>query len=249
MIRRLVACAAGTAALIGVACLDMSAPRNGVESISSVLLPSPSVVVGDTMRDSTGVVSPLGLLAYDAKGNVVTGLTSAFFVLDRGAHVTATGQLVGDSTTAVRVVGTIGGLQTATATVPVSVSPDTVVRTSGPDSIIFKIDGDSLQASGPLSIAVRNRAGIGATGFVVRFTLVSAPPTAPGTLPFAYIADAQFRAATRDTTDAGGTANRLRAVVRRASFAGTGNIVIDASVQYRGAPVHGSPVRFVIPVK
>src|SRR5262249_40919727 len=64
----------GAAVVLAIAaCIDMSAPNNGVASISTLLLPSPSVVIGDVMRDSTGVPAPLAVTPFDQAGKALTG--------------------------------------------------------------------------------------------------------------------------------------------------------------------------------
>ena len=47
-----------------VSCTEVPVPEGGVASISNVRRPSPALVVGDTMRDSTGVVAPLQVIAF-----------------------------------------------------------------------------------------------------------------------------------------------------------------------------------------
>jgi hypothetical protein len=244
--------AAAAAALLAAACIDMGAPKSGIASISTLLLPSPSVVLGDVMRDSAGAPAPLRVEAFDVNGTAVPGQTSAFFVLDRGAHVDATGMFFGDSLSTVRVVGTIAGLQTPTANVVVTVAPDTVTRFgTGDTTSIHAAAGDSTKTqSGPLSVVVRNRTGAGASGFVIRYRIIYSPPARSTTLGVAYLGDDQSRPTAVDTTDASGAASR-RAVLRGAQL-GTDkpdSIVVQASVTYKGVAVKGSPVRFVIPVK
>src|SRR5216110_2295736 len=95
--------AVAIAATIGVSCIDMSSPVGGVASISNLVLPSPSVVRGDTMRDSTGKATPLRARLLDGKGDTVRDTRVTFFVLDKGAHVDTAGLLYGDSLTTVRV--------------------------------------------------------------------------------------------------------------------------------------------------
>ena len=84
MIRRIATSLFVVAGLVAMACIDMSPPK-GPASISSLLLPSPSVVVGDSMRDSLGVVAPLRILAYDANNVPLTNVATLFFITDTAA--------------------------------------------------------------------------------------------------------------------------------------------------------------------
>ena len=250
MIRRCWPWLAAATALAVAACVDVSSPK-GVASISALLLPSPSVVIGDVMRDSTGAPAPLRVVAFDGQGQPVAGLTPEFFVLDRGAHVDATGMFFGDSLTTVHVVGTVGGLQTGPATVPVTVAPDSVAKFGSVDTLRAHITGDTTQnVSNPLGVTVTGAGNVGAAGFLVRYRVVYAPPPSAGKDSTVYIGDLSSRPTSVDTTDAAGHAVRRRVVVRvNALGAVLDSVVVTASVQYKGAPLRGSPVRFVIPAK
>ncbi len=172
-------------------------------------------------------------------------------MLDRGAHVDAAGMFFGDSVTSVRVVGTVGGLQTGPATVFVSVAPDTVVRFGSIDTLVVHATRDTTQnMSSALGVAVTGAGNAGAAGFIVRYAVVYQPASLAGKPPTVYIGDFSARAMSVDTTDASGHANKRRAMVRvDALGAALDSIVVIASVQYKGAPLRGSPVRFVIPAK
>ena len=76
-------------ATLVVSCRDIPAPESGIFSISPLMLPSPAIVVGDTMRDSLGAVAPLRVVAYGVDGDSVTPQpTPTFVVLDTGARLT-----------------------------------------------------------------------------------------------------------------------------------------------------------------
>src|ERR1051325_4553974 len=119
----------------GVSCLDMSSPSATVSSISTIRLPSPSVALGDTMRDSAGAVTPLRVAALNANGDTIQGATLTFFLLDRGAHVSASGLVIGDSLTTVRVVASTGTLQTPPVSIPVTTAPAKVTGTAVTDTL------------------------------------------------------------------------------------------------------------------
>jgi hypothetical protein len=169
VIRRIVSSLVTIAALAALACVDMSAPK-GAASISALLLPSPSVVVRDTMRDSTGAVASLRVIAYDANDVPIPGLTTTFFVTDIGAaaHIGNSSYVVGDKLGSVHVIGQVSGVQTTPLTVPVTVAPTKFARSAAvlPDTFVvpFTRSGDTTATStGTQAIGVTLK-GVGDTG-------------------------------------------------------------------------------------
>lgn len=248
-------------AIIGVACVDMSAPK-GPASISVLQLPSPSVVVGDSMRDSTGAPARLNVIAYDASGTPLSDVTPEFFITDTGAAahiVPATGVLVGDKLGSVRIIGQIGALQTPVATVPVTIAPTLIERSgSTTDTLRAPLTADTSAASrGKLAAAVlvTGAAKVGAQGFIVRFKLLYAPRSASSTSQAVFLADDQGRPSTVDTSDASGRASRDVVVITpflgdsAVLFGKVDSVVVLAEASYKRALVSGSPVRIVIPLK
>jgi len=246
-------------AVIGVACVDMSAPK-GAASISGLQLPSPSVVVGDVMRDSTGAPATLSVIAYDANGAKITDLATQFFVTDTGAPATldAAGILTGTKLGTVHVVGQIGALQTPVVAIPITVAPKLIARRSGTaDTLIAPLSTDSTQRGrDTAAVTVSGDSSVGAAGFIVKYALVYAPSTASTSKsPAVFLADDQGNASTVDTTDASGHASRSVVVVSAfladpALLAGTkvDSAVVTAQTSYKGALVSPSPIRFVIPI-
>jgi hypothetical protein len=219
-------------------CRDVPAPDNGIQSVSPVQLPLPALVVGDTMRDSTGAVASLGVIAYALDGEPVSPQpTPSFVVLDRGAHAAGT-LLIGDSVTTVRVVGEVGDLQTLPVSVKVTLSPDTIVAG---DSILHRktysiITGDTVAASADLSVRVlhfgTDTSGVEAV--IVRYSIDEAP-AGTGQGPTVVLVSGNTLSS-RDTTDASGRAAR----VARLRFAALTNSVEDtvrvsATTSYRGS--------------
>jgi hypothetical protein len=248
-------------ATIAVACVDMSAP-NGPASISLLQLPSPSVVVGDSMRDSTGAPAALNVIAYDASGAPLSDFTPQFFITDTAAAahiVSTTGILVGDKLGSVRIIGQIGALQTPVATVPVTVAPTLIERTtSSKDTLEAPLTADtSVARAGKLAAAVLVTGAdkAGAQGFVVHFTLAYAPRSANNSPAAVFLADERGKPSTVDTTDASGRASRDVVVITpflgdsAVLFGQVDSVVVVAETSYRRALVSGAPVRIVIPLK
>jgi hypothetical protein len=246
-------------AVIGVACVDMSAPK-GAASISALQLPSPSVVVGDVMRDSTGAPAKLSVIAYDANGAKITDLATQFFVTDTGAPATvdASGVVTGTKLGTVHVVGQIGALQTPVAAIPITVAPKLIARTAATiDTIRAPLSTDSTQrVHADVGVTVTGDSGVGAAGFIVKYALVYAPATsATSKSPAVFLADDKGNASTVATTDVSGHATLSVVVVSAflgdpALLAGTkvDSAVVTAQTSYKGALVSPSPIRFVIPI-
>src|SRR6185503_13285813 len=90
-------------------------------------LPSPSVVFGDSLRDSLGVVRGITLKAYNFSGTEIPNLPVTFRAVDRGIRVdSVTGVVIGDSVrTSARIFANLGALS-GTVTIAVTQKPDTV---------------------------------------------------------------------------------------------------------------------------
>jgi hypothetical protein len=262
VIRRIVTSLFAVGALVGMACIDMSAPK-GAASISALLLPSPSVVVGDTMRDSLGIVAPLRVIAYDANDAPIADLPSLFFITDSAAaaHLDKGNVVVGDKLGAIHLIGQVSGVQTTPVTVPITVAPTTLALTAKVDTLTvpFTKAGDTTSAStGSTKIAVtlKGKGDTASLGFVVKYELKSAPATIAGsTLAAVSILDDLGKLARADTTDATGASRTL--LVRSSLLADvalqggqkTDSVVVLVSTTYKGAQVGGSPIRVVIPLK
>lgn len=259
MIQRVFAGLLAAGVVLGLACVDMSAPK-GPASISNLVLPSPSVIVGDVMRDSTGAPAPLSIAAYDANGAPLTGVAAQFFITDSAkvAHLDASNVLTGDQIGTVHIVGQVGALQTSVATVPVTSAPSKMASSGKIDTLVVPLGADSAltTAFAAMSLLVTSAGDSASQGIVVRYSLAYAPATHDGEPTAVYIADNTGHVASADTTSGSGSSSR-RLVVTSAFLADdalrggqrTDSAVVEASASYKGAALAGSPVRFVVPIK
>lgn len=220
--RRRAAAALIAAAVAAGACFSIEAPPNGIASLSPIVLPSPSVVRGDTMRDSGGVAAALRVYAFTQSGDTIKGLSPRFAALGRGLHVANDSMIVGDSVVdSVRVVADIGSaskpIQTPPIGIPVTVPPQQIAEpttdTTHVDWVFNPTQADSLEFSPALlTLGLTGPADTAAVGFVTEFA-VTQPLAARGTAPSAFVAVSGVRAAVpRDTTDATGTVARSLAL-------------------------------------
>ncbi len=243
------------AVLLGAAgCVKISEPGGGVFTLSELKLPWPSVVVNDTLRDSTGRAAPLRVVGVTAGGDTVQDVPT-WVVLDRGLHVTPQGFVVGDSIrTGARLVGQLGGLQSPVATlmvVPAPVQARAEPATIAPVTYQRALGDTAHVASPALGVRVLGAGtpppGVG--GWIVSYTILKQPPPV-GDSPAVYLGEGVNRRSAVDTTDATGLASRslmLRAVA--ASTTGADTVVVQATVRHRGSDVPGSPLTFTVPFR
>ncbi|HUX32667.1 MAG TPA: hypothetical protein VMV51_02245 [Gemmatimonadaceae bacterium] len=259
MTRRLAAFAMAVTA-VTLSCRAIPAPTNGVLSLSTVQLPSPGVAVGDTLRDSTGRIAPLRVYAFGVGGEADTiqgaAATAQFVLLDRGASVTSDGYVIGDSarTTPVRIIGSVGTLQTSVANLAVTPRPDSIGPTGATTIATINFAAtDTTARSAALGATVLATGVVPAAGVqavIVRYTIVSAPPGFNDAVT-GILLNAAGRPATVDTTDPSGHVSptiRLRPAALAAPSV-PDSFVVTASASYAGVPLRGSPVRFVVPIQ
>ncbi len=255
---------AGT--ILGTACAEIGLGPNEPAAIELTPLPSPSVVVGDTLRNIDGAVTPLRAIVYNVRGDVIDDATPQYlyaeFNTDSALSVDSlTGIVVarklatGDKRLAARIGSTLQVLRPLRIVLrPDSVDGTSVTQilgTSLPDTGRRGLDSNSTRA---LTVTVRNVSGdtVSTVGsWPVRFELISPANPTNDTTAAAYLIDDQGRASTIDTTDDSGVAGR-RVRVRALLFpTGTAveSLVVRAAVTYKGQPLKGSPVRLTAPVR
>ncbi len=257
MSRRLAAFAAAVG-LVAFACRPIPAPSDGVLSLSEVKLPSPGVVAGDTMRDSTGQAAPVRVVAYGTGGqsDTITNITPTFISFDPGAHVTSDGYVIGDSVrdTPVRIIGSVGPLQTSPANIYVTPLPDSLADTTASPTDTVRFTPDSTAAA---DYSVELVGQVLATGVIptapvqaviVRYTLLYAPPGANGGVT-GVLVDPSGRPSSVDTSDASGFVSRRIRVRPAAAPLPADSFVVRMSAEYAGVSLHGSPWRIVVPIR
>lgn len=231
------------------ACTDIPSGANAIASIQFDSLPSPSVVLGDTLRDEAGKAATLTARAFAYGAKPVLDAPFRYFALDRGLTVdSSTGRVIGDSVraTPARVLVTVAGLQ-ALLPIPVVFKPDTVVISHGRDSLSYSVIDSSVNVSPALSVTVRHtltRSDSLVRSYLVTFAITNQTDTLAAQL----VNDAGAPSA-RDTTDASGVASRRIRIRPTRLKSVTDSVLVSASVRYRGAHVRGSPALLVLRVK
>ena len=230
-----------------VACTDVSGSSTSVLSIQFDTLPAPSVVVGDTLRDTTGAVIRPVVRAFNFKGEEILPTPVFFLSPDSGVTVdSATGIIVGDSlrSTPARIVATVGRLQ-AVQRVNLTLSPDTIKAGNALDSLLYSATDTAQQLSPLLTVMLAHGpARDSAVPFyIVSFDIVYTPDPQLTTL----VNDGGTPSSV-DTTDASGIAGRKIALhpLHLASVTEVDSVVVNATARFHGAVVSGSPVRLVL---
>lgn len=122
------------------ACTDVSGNATSVLSIQFDSLAAPSVVVGDTLRDTTGAVILPVVHAFNFQGEEITPAPVWFQSPDSGVVVDSiTGIIVGGDSlrsTPVRIVATVGALQ-AIQRLDLTLRPDLLTPVNDRDSLSY----------------------------------------------------------------------------------------------------------------
>jgi hypothetical protein len=239
----------------GLACTDVSSAPGRAVSVAFDSLPYPSVVTGDSLRDSTGKVAPLHPLAFNTAGAVLSNAVFQFVPLDTGLTISATGLVAAQASGgSVRVVALVDGLQSVTRTIDIVRRPDSVIVTGkSVDTLRYALPDNpstNITSGVALRLATRDTTG-GVTStksWLVSFqAFYNGAALARSDTSVASIwSDAGNVVSTVDTTGADGTVSRRLRIRPQGLRAANDSVIVIATVRYRGAAVRGSPVRFVI---
>jgi hypothetical protein len=123
------------------------------------------------------------------------------------------------------------------------------VALNATDSLLYSLTDTTASLSNPLQLQLLHRTSFAST-IPVRSYLVSYAITYPTDTVLARLVTRDgLRRSTVDTTDATGTSAR-RVRLRSLSLTSVDDsVVVVAMVRYRGVPVPGAPIRFVLKVK
>jgi hypothetical protein len=255
---RLLAACSLTAAAAALSCGEVPTLENGIAYYTPVLLPLPAVALGDSLRDSLGVATPLTVRAFTRDSQEITGLTVTFVttVLPTLVDIdSANGMLVAHDTTvgSVQIVGRIGErLQTSVSTLLVVPEPTGIARADEP-AADTALSVPALRALPVTVTGVFNNATTTVNGIIVRYRIDSLAPSTvpPGSAVLTNASGTSLRPDSTiavDTTKTSGSATRNVLVragsgVQRVYVSATANRLRDAK------PLSGSPVQFVVDLK
>jgi hypothetical protein len=251
--RRTVMCAIAVAGAF--ACGDVPTLDDGIAYISPIILPSPAVAAGDTLRDSLGNAAPLRVMAFDQQDAALPDPVATFLPtsvpapisISEDGIVTASDTVSAAQT--VQLVARVGArLQTTTASLFVVSQPDSIAQSSAEvfETALPALDTLRVKVTGLNSRNTR----VAVRGIIVTYRIAVYGPapesgTAMLTLDGRTISRPDSLAAV-DTTDQEGVAERTLVV------AGTGidSVVVFARARsLKNMPLRGDSVHFVLRVK
>ena len=236
-------------AILFAACVEIPTGANDILSFEFAPLPSPSVVAGDSLRDSLGVVKGITLRAFNYSGDEVQNPEVTFTAVDRGVRVDSkTGVVVGDSVrSSARIVATVREL-TSTVAIAVTQRPDTVIGSNDRDSLSYSVIDTASNVSPTIGVRVLSQAPVSTDSSVAAY-LVSFLVTSPSDTALARLVNEGGARSSLDTTDARGVAGRrIKLDVTRLTSLND-SVIVQAFVKHRGVNVRGSPARLVLKVK
>ena len=242
---------------IGFACLEPVSPIEPIFSLTSVLLPFPSIAQHDSMRDTSGQAKPLRVIGFNAKGDTVdtTLYTVTFLAIDSTNQLVvngATGFARGDTNSPfAKVVGTVTlksnshSIQTLAVNLPVVPKPDTAVRDTN-SSFVWtppSVASDSTSSgliSPPLNVTVyASTRDTAVLGWVVIYKIVYEPPAAVNGDSTVVLYDPSGHDSTVSVTNTSGVAGRsLR--IRPGAFQSAStpdSVKVLVRVLYHGNPL------------
>lgn len=250
-------------------CAEVGSGPDVPAAIEMTALPSPSVVVGDTLRNVAGVVMPIRATVRNVSGDVIADASVRYLYADYArdsslAVDSITGRVIAlrAATGEARLVARVGSVLQIISKLVVTVRPDSMDREGIQAPSVFTTSlpdtgrsGASANRSTELSVIIRNKSATGVTvpvnAWPVAFELISPANASNDTTKSVYLVDDVGRASVIDTTDGSGRAGR-RVRVRATQFPAAGvtdTIVVRASASYKGVTLKGAPVRIALPVK
>lgn len=244
--------AALLAGAVIAACTDVSTDPQVPVSLQFDSLPALAVVVGDTLRDGSLNPVRIPVMAFSGSGSIISDSALRVIGTDTAsakAFAVLPGLLLKGTTvnSAVRIVAQAGALQSQPQTFAVVPAPTSIVRDSvtATDSILSLVSVPIAAESAYVAKAravVRVRSGTTAVnGLRVAFRIVSFPTTLVDSMRLVQSPTGVARI-TNSALMRGDTATIHMQVFGKKGVAGTGSVVLEASIKALGVPVPGSPL-------
>jgi hypothetical protein len=244
---------AGLVVCGAVACNDAGTNPTTPVSITLLPMPLPSLTVGDSLRDSTGKAVPLRAVAYNGRDNPIPDAPIRFLALDPMHRVSldsVSGNIVGLDTGQVKVVASVGALQTQPVMITI-VQPPTVLLAASPldstlDYTLTLGARDTLLALSVRLVHVQGTDTIPVPSYLVRYAFEHPDNFSNTDTTKIQLVDDRKRGSLVDTTDGGGISTRSLRITPFASAATDSVALLVSATRPDATPVTGSPVRFVV---
>ncbi len=245
-------------AAIAGSCTEITTNPSIVTALEFDSLPYPAVVTGDSLRDSLGNVVPLRAIAFNSAGNVIANAGFTYLALDSGITIGPGGFVTAQAHNGtVRIIASApSGLQSSPESLIVARRPDSLVATSALIDTVFYVLPDNPVSNVSSSLALRvatfdTTGGIlGTQGWLVSYQVFFQGKAIPVTdTTVVALWNTASQPSLVDTTASDGSVSpRLR--VWPAGLPTTAeSVTVVANVRYRGAPVRGSPLTYLIQIR
>ena len=253
MNRRWRSCLALLGVVAGAACTEVGTNPNAPVAIELLPPASPSVVLGDTLRDSLGMAAPLRVVVFNYKNDTIAGPAPTFLVLDTSGVLTVDrtlGIVVGTKLgQQIKVVATVGSLQSIPDTLTVVDTPSVMLNV---DSLRGTIDYSFAGGLRDTTALLRVRLlhlpdSVAVPQYVVHYTMLHPTGLDNTDSTNIQLVNPAGLPALVDTTDASGTTKLgLRITPFTHPFADS--VVLEArAATPPGYPVL-APIRYVLQV-
>lgn len=248
------------AASAAIACTKIGTDPTVAVSVAFDSLPSPGIVLGDTLRDSAGAVAPIRAVAFNVRGEPIPDAPITYFAKvgrDTLRVDPATGVVVAGAAFALRAVSVVlfpqvNGIPGPQRTLLLTLRPDSIGPNAPADTLRYSTAADTGQnVSGAIQARVlHDSANTGSflpvRAWIVRFTVEYRGATQTDTA-IALLVNDQGAPSSIDTTDASGIASR-RVRLHAPPASAADSVVVTARASWRGGALRGSPARIRVPV-
>jgi hypothetical protein len=240
---------------IGAACAEIGTGPDRPAAIELEPFPSPSIVVGDTLRNFEGVVTPMRAIVRNVSGDAIADAPVRYLyadfnrdsalLVDSASGIVVAAKAVGSEA---RLAARVGGTLQVIRGISVTIRPDTMEGTSPTQTLNMFPRDTSANVTQPLRVVLQNTETTTkrpVTGWVVRYRLVSPANPSNDTTQAVWLVRDGNRPSTVDTTGGQGDADR-QVRVRAGAFPAPGtvdSVVVEAQAFYRGQPLKGAPLR------
>ena len=252
-----------------LACAEVGTSPNAPAAIELPAYPSPSVVIGDTLRDLTGRVAGIRAIVRNVRGEEIADAPTRYLYADALRDsalavdsITGVVRALRASKGTARLAARVGASLQVLREIIITTRPDSVDRNGQPGLALFTTTFPdtgrakaSANSSPTFNVNVRHidstKAPTGVNAWPVRFELISPVNATNDTTRSVYLVDDSGRPSVLDTTDASGTAGRKVRIRAQLFPIGTAidSVIVRAVITHRGVAVKGSPIRMALPVK
>jgi hypothetical protein len=242
---------AGLAIAGVVACNEVGTNPSSPVSITLLPPPLPSLTVDDSQRDSTGTAVPLRAVVFNSRNDTIHDAPVRFLALDTLRRVmldSVTGFIVGKDTGLVKIVASVGALQTQPLTITVVQPPtDLVARTGRSNTLDYTFSPrDTLFGLSVKLVHVKGTDSIPVPSYLVRYAFEHPAGYSNADSTKIQLVDASKHASIVDTTKTSGLSTRYLRITPFTAAATDSVVLLVTAARPNATAVSGSPVRFVV---